>query len=128
MPNAVAIIGDKNGVYAKVDANGNLLVSPSSSSSVTNVQNSGTPATTQVSVGVTSTDVLPANTSRKYLCLVNDGASTIYVNFGENAALNAGVRLNANGGTIIFEGTYIPTSTVKAISALAGQNLAVIEG
>lgn len=40
---------------------------------------------------------------RKKLYIVNDSDSVIYANRGDRAVLNAGIRLNANGGSILDE-------------------------
>lgn len=51
-----------------------------------------------ISVGNTSTQVLAANTNRRYAVFINDSDETIYLAFGEDAAMNEGIRLNAAGG------------------------------
>jgi hypothetical protein len=53
----------------------------------------------RVDVAATSTAVIAANSSRKYLILINDSDTTIYLSFGGAAQLYAGVRLNSNGGS-----------------------------
>jgi len=42
--------------------------------------------------------VLAANASRRYVLLINDTATVIYVELGAAAVVNEGIRLNANGG------------------------------
>ena len=91
---------------------------------------SGTPSEpTPIAVAVTSTSVLAANASRKYLQLINDSDTTIYLSVdGGAAALNTGTRLNANGGSIVFD-NYIPVGTVNAIHGSTGtKTLLVTEG
>jgi hypothetical protein len=89
--------------------------------------NTGTPTETAVSVAASTTDVLAANANRKMLLLINDSTNTIYVKFSGDASLNTGTRLNANGGSILFD-RYVPTSAVKAIATVAGSTLLVTEG
>ena len=92
--------------------------------------NTGTPSEpTPIAVATTTTDVLAANASRKYLQLINDSDTTIYVSIdGGNAVLNTGTRLNANGGSAVWD-TYIPVGTVKAIHGSTGtKTLLVTEG
>jgi hypothetical protein len=90
--------------------------------------NTGTPTETAVSVGTGNTSVLAANANRKFLSLINDSNNTIYVTLsGTNAALNTGIRLNANGGAILLD-RYVPTAAVKAIATAASSNLLVEEG
>jgi len=55
------------------------------------------------SVTTTSTIVVRENQGRKKLTLVNDGADIIYLCRGERAAINTGIRLNANGGSLCDE-------------------------
>lgn len=93
-----------------------------------NLINTGMPTATAVSVGVTNTSVLSSNASRKLLILVNDSANPMYLDISGNAAvLNQGIRLNANGGYIVFD-RYVPTAAIHAISSVATQNLLVEEG
>ena len=93
-----------------------------------NIINVGTPTETAVSVGVTSSTALAANSSAKYRQFINDSPNIIYLSFGGSAAaLNTGTRLNANGGSILFD-RYVPTGIVKAIATVAGSNLLVTEG
>lgn len=87
----------------------------------------GTPTETVVSVGTSSTSVLAANAAREYLQLINDSDTTIYVSVGGSAAaLNLGTRLNANGGSIVFD-KFIPTGAIYAICASPSKNLLVTE-
>jgi hypothetical protein len=49
-----------------------------------------------------------ANLGRREVTIVNDGANVVYLNFGTSAVANAGVRLNAAGGSYTtnnWEGT-----------------------
>lgn len=56
--------------------------------------------TTAVSVATTDTPILPQNIGRREITIVNDGANVVYLSFGTGAAAaNAGVRLNAAGGS-----------------------------
>lgn len=52
----------------------------------------------RVDVAATSTAVIAADDSRKYLILINDSDTVMYVSFGAAATLYSGVRINANGG------------------------------
>lgn len=45
-----------------------------------------------------NTNIIAANTSRKYLLVINDSDTVIYLTLGGDAAVNSGIRLNANGG------------------------------
>lgn len=90
--------------------------------------NVGTPTASAISVGVSSTTVVTPGATAKFLLLTNDSPNTIYLNIsGGAAALNAGVRLNANGGSILFD-RYIPSAAIAAISSVAASNLLVEVG
>lgn len=90
--------------------------------------NVGTPTGSVVSVGTGSTAVVTPGANAKFLLLTNDSPNTIYLNIsGGAAALNAGVRLNANGGAILFD-RYIPSAAITAISSVANSNLLVEVG
>lgn len=90
--------------------------------------NTGTPTGSVVSVGTGSTAVVTPGANAKLLILTNDSANTIYLNIsGGAAALNAGIRLNANGGSILFD-RYVPSAAITAISSIAASNLLVEVG
>jgi len=74
-------------------------------------------------VGVASSVVVQAAPGRKQLTLTNDSDTIIYVSRGDEARLNAGLRLNANGGTLtdsvdalgrIYNGPWSAISSVAA--------------
>lgn len=93
-----------------VDLSGNLR---QKSSPIT-----GTPAQTSVSVTASDTPLLAANASRKYLMIQNqDAANPIYVATDGLASVADGTCTKVvAGGTLIFEGNYVPTDIVKAIA------------
>lgn len=80
--------------------------------------------TTKVSVGSTSTAIVASNNARIQVVLVNDSDETIYLGYAEAAVLNEGIRLNANGGSIIEERF---TGAINAISTSGGKNLTVVD-
>lgn len=80
---------------------------------------------TTVTVGTASAQAVAANASRAYLLLVNDGDEAIYVSLGGAAALNAGIRLNASGGS--YE-TSTWRGAVQAICTSGNKKLLVTEG
>ncbi len=88
------------------------------------------PAHSAVSVGVASTAVLAANANRTGAVFINDSANTIYLNIAAGAAaLNTGIRLNANGGSFTMAIRLGNNSqlAITAISSVAAQNLVVTE-
>lgn len=60
--------------------------------------------TSSVTVPTTGngTRILDRNLQRRTAIIVNDSANVVYLGFGPGAAMNAGIRLNANGGAIWF--------------------------
>lgn len=84
-------------------------------------------------LGVTaaSQNIVRANKNRKKITLVNDSANVIYVAKADTAILNAGIRLNANGGSVVDEPDqtgYLYTGPWAAIAGVAGpSNLCVQE-
>ena len=81
-------------------------------------------ASTGVTVGSTSTNVLAANASRKKAIIVNDSNETIYLKYGTGATANSGIRLNANGGSL-EEDVY--TGIITGICASGGKVVTVTE-
>jgi hypothetical protein len=79
---------------------------------------------TSVTVGAASTQVLAANASRLQAVLVNNSDEEIYYAKGASAVLNAGVRLNAYGGSATINGFK---GAINAICASGGKNLSVME-
>jgi hypothetical protein len=80
-----------------------------------------------VTIGNTSTEIRAANASRKILALVNNSDVNIFISLGGTAALNSGIRLNANGGNIVIANP-IYTGVVNGIAATAGHSLVGMEG
>lgn len=88
------------------------------------------PVHTAVTVGNASTLALAANANRRYALFVNDSDSIMYINLGNAAATNEGIRLNANGGSFEMglEFGNLQIGAVYAISDGAGHILLVTEG
>jgi hypothetical protein len=80
---------------------------------------------TFISVGTTDTAILPANLGRREVTIVNDGANVVYLSFGTGAAVaNAGVRLNAAGGSYT---TNNWEGAIRGIAVTAASVLTVAE-
>ncbi len=88
---------------------------------------STTPVQTSVFVGTSNTSVLAANASRRFLNLVNDGVNTVYVAFGATASVNAGIRINPNGGNLFMD-RYVPQVVISGIAIGSTVNLLITEG
>lgn len=86
------------------------------------VPKTATADTTQAAVNVTtsSTTIVSAKTDRRWLYLVNDSDTTIYLSFGGTATLNQGIRLNANGGTLTINASNLYTGAITGIHGGTG--------
>ena len=81
-------------------------------------------------VGVGSTTIVKRNPGRSWCLIVNDSDTDMYLRFGDDAAaLNSGLRLNVNGGSVLFgpdtDMSYI--GSVQCISAVATKNATIVE-
>ena len=85
--------------------------------------------TSEVTVGSTDTSVLAENPYRGYALFINDSDETIYLNLGEAAVLNDGIRLNASGGSYEMSQSLgnLDTRMVRAICTSGSKNLLVVE-
>lgn len=94
------------------------------------INGTATVAHTTATIGVVSGVALAANANRKYALLVNDSDTVIYLKIGAAAVANAGIRLNASGGSYEMSATYgnLDTRVINAISTGAGKVLLVAEG
>ena len=81
----------------------------------------------EVSIGTTSTEIKAANESRKMLALVNNSAVNIFISLGSAAVMNSGIRLNANGGSIVIaDPVYM--GAVYGIAGTASNSVVGVEG
>jgi hypothetical protein len=81
---------------------------------------------TAASVGVTSAQILAANSSRKGLILTNTSNNNISLGFGSAAVLNSGITLYPNGVFSMDEYMFT-TSAINAIASVASSNLGIQE-
>lgn len=111
-------------VYQPVGSNLHVQVD---SGVIDTVRTSTGNAPTAVSVGVTSTSVLPANALRKGAVFTNTSSNTISFGLNGNAAvLNSGITL-APFGTWIMDAFTFTSGAVTAIASGASSNLSVQE-
>lgn len=78
-----------------------------------------------------SLEVVAVNKRRVFLLLVNDSDEDIYVSFDVVAALNTGIRLNANGSHLeLHSGNrFLDQRAINAIHGGTGtKNLLITEG
>lgn len=71
-----------------------------------------------VSVTTSSTQLLPASSGRVYAVFVNDSSNPVYLSLDGNAAvMNAGIRLNATGGSYEINMLNQDVGVINAISS-----------
>lgn len=89
-----------------------------------------TPTHTAPTIGNTTTAALAANASRVYAMFVNDSDEAIYLKLGASAAMNTGIRLNANGGSYEMSAALgnLYRGAVNAICSSGSKKLLVTEG
>jgi hypothetical protein len=76
------------------------------------------------------------NLNRNYLLVVNVSNTTLWVNFGVNATgASPSIPLQAassdgaaDGGVLVFEGTFVPTDSVSIYGATTGKAFVAKEG
>lgn len=84
---------------------------------------------TTATVGIASASALAASTSTNFVLLINDSDTTIYCKFGAVAVLNQGIRLNANGGSAMFDFKFPGTTqALNCISSGATKILLITRG
>jgi len=103
-----------------------VYVRPGTSAVFTIKDDKGTTAgtSTGITVGSSSTTVLASNSARKEAIIVNDSDEVAYLKYGTTAVLNSGIRLNANGGTLV-ETVY--TGIITGICASGSKVVTVTE-
>jgi hypothetical protein len=79
---------------------------------------------TQVSVGSSTTEIADALGDRMAIIIVNDSDETIYIMLGNDAIMNRGIRLNANGGSFATE---MYQGVINGICASGSRNVTVTE-
>lgn len=83
---------------------------------------------TTVAVATTSTVTLTAKSNRTFVILENISDTAIDCKFGADAVASEGVRLYANGGSLLLDAKY-PTISLSCIHAGTGtKSLLVTEG
>jgi len=78
--------------------------------------------------GTSSQEVMPVNESRTYLVFQNISDTTMYVNFGALATTDTdSIKVNS-GGSITFNGGWVPNQVVNVICSSAGKKWVAKEG
>jgi len=107
------------------DTAGNLLATVTQNSAARTKAIAGTvDMGTQVSVGSSTTEIADALGDRMAIIIVNDSDETIYIMLGNDAIMNRGIRLNANGGSFATE---MYQGVINGICASGSRNVTVTE-
>lgn len=79
-----------------------------------------------VSVTTSTTNLLPASSGRQYVVFVNDGSNPVYLSLtGSAAVANAGIRLNADGGSYEMNSLNQTSAAINAIATGGTSNVTV---
>jgi len=125
-PNGSPIPGDSTLIGSK-DSSGNLQ--PASAANplpVTTVTAATGETPTNVSIALTSTLILAANSLRKGVNICNISFGTVSLAFGIAAVLYTGITLGP-GGTFWMDATDFTTAAIYAISTQSNTTMAVQE-
>ena len=76
---------------------------------------------------VGSAPVLPSNPKRRYAIFINNSGNLMYLHKNEVGVVNAGIRLNANGGSYEINFTNPYFGPISVASGNAGDLLLVTE-
>ncbi len=81
-------------------------------------------------IGNTTTLALALNANREYGMFINDSDEEIYIELGDDAVMNQGIRLNASGGSFEMSRKIgnLDTRVVNAICSSGTKVLLVTEG
>jgi hypothetical protein len=78
--------------------------------------------------GTVTEEVMPANASRTYLVFQNISDTTMHVNFGADATADTdSIRVTA-GGSVTFNGNWVPSQSVNVICSSASKKFVAKEG
>lgn len=81
-----------------------------------------------VSVGNTSTEVLPAENQRRYCAITNKGNKDAWINFGAPAVFGQGILLGKQGGFKELLSSAFTSLAVNAITDTGNTDIAFLEG
>jgi len=88
-----------------------------------------TPTHSAPVIAALTTAALVANASRTYALFINDADEAMYLGLGVAAAMNKGIRLNANGGSYEMSAALgnLYAGAVNAICASGNKVLIITE-
>ncbi len=83
---------------------------------------------TNVSVTASSTEIVAANTARKWLVLTNIGNRDVYMAVGQTALDQKGALLGKGGGSIALGVDMITTEAINGITSAGSATVMILEG
>lgn len=88
----------------------------------------GTVTHTAVNCAATSTQLVAASSSRRYLLIVNDSDTDIYIKLGATAVAHEGILLKAEGGAFESSPAYdlLFMGAVNGIHAGSGNKVVLV--
>jgi len=98
-----------------------VVLKPSSSLTEMDLQERSADHTRNVTTS--STILMPANKARTSVFLTNDSDVAIYLQLGPEAAVNAGIRLNAGGGALELNKDNLWKGSISCIHGGAGNKV-----
>lgn len=103
------------------------LIPVSASGGMVQAPSTGTIADFSGSSTGASQKVLDENPNRRYLVVQNISDTTMWLNFGATATANDSVQL-LPGGSITFNGSWVPGDEVHLLCSTAGKKFVCKEG
>lgn len=101
---------------------------------VTGVSGSLTDRSGSITTGGTAQQIAATNAARRYLFICNTSTEILHVNFGATATsansypLAAAANAGEAGGSLTFEGSFIPSGLVSILGATTGSTFVAKEG
>ncbi len=85
-----------------------------------------TPGSTSVSNS--NTEILAANTARRWCVLTNIGNKDVWVAMGQTALVNKGMLLGRSGGSVVMGNDFMCVDAVNGITSSGSSTIAFQEG
>lgn len=81
-----------------------------------------------VTITNSSTQILAANTSRKWCIMTNTGNRDIFVAMGQTALVNKGILIGRNGGSLTLTASALSTEAINGITTGGSSSMTYQEG
>lgn len=81
-----------------------------------------------VSVTNSSTEILDANTTRKWAIITNIGNSDVFLAVGQTALVDKGALLGKRGGALALDASNMATEAINGITDGGSSTVMILEG